>query len=219
MVTVKDELGATLAETFIVAVKPENDAPTLVSPIAGIEVQAEDVSSVTISKVLGDVFDDADGDELTWSFMSEEDTVYSWMNVNELATEYVLDFSPTLADTGCYTMIVQVSDTSGAIASDSFEVCVTSIPVGVADFDLSVFNVNIYPNPSKGLVTIEIETSSVEDTEVSVSNIAGAEVFRRKYIAGDHIQLDLWENVSGMYLVRITKDGKHAIKKLILDKN
>ena len=219
VVLVEDESGAIVTDTFAVIVESVNDAPTLVAAIADRDVQAEDVLSVSISRTLGDVFDDADGDELSWIFMSEEDTVYSWMSVNELASEYVLDFSPTQADTGCYTIIVQVSDTSGLTASDSFEVCVTAIPVGVANIDQSAFNVNIYPNPSKGLVSIEMETSSVEETEVSVSNVAGAEVLRRTFIAGDHIQLDLSENVSGMYLVRITQGGKHAIKKLILDKN
>nr|WP_319272835.1 PKD domain-containing protein [uncultured Draconibacterium sp.] len=219
VVLVEDESGAIVTDTFAVIVESVNDAPTLVAAIADRDVQAEDVLSVSISRTLGDVFDDADGDELSWIFMSEEDTVYSWMSVNELASEYVLDFSPTQADTGCYTIIVQVSDTSGLTASDSFEVCVTAIPVGVANIDQSAFNVNIYPNPSKGLVSIEMETSSVEETEVSVSNVAGAEVLRRTFIAGDHIQLDLSENVSGMYLMRITQGGKHAIKKLILDKN
>ncbi|WP_347839978.1 T9SS type A sorting domain-containing protein [uncultured Draconibacterium sp.] len=218
VVTVEDEMGASITDTFVVTVSPENDAPELVKMIEDQQLQAEDELIVTLSKVLGEVFADADGDELSWTFMLAGDSIPAWMTTEETATEYVLDFTPMRADTGCYTIVVQVSDPAGATAQDSFELCVTSIPVAVVDFGESVFDVVMYPNPSKGMVRVELETSSGSATEVSVSNVAGAEVFRRSYLSGDAIQLDLSGHVSGMYLVRVAQDGNQVIRKLILDK-
>ncbi len=218
VVTVEDEMGASITDTFVVTVSPENDAPELVKMIEDQQLQAEDELIVTLSKVLGEVFADADGDELSWTFMLAGDSIPAWMTTEETATEYVLDFTPMRSDTGCYTIVVQVSDPAGATAQDSFELCVTSIPVAVVDFGESVFDVVMYPNPSKGMIRVELETSSGSATEVSVSNVAGAEVFRRSYLSGDAIQLDLSGHVSGMYLVRVAQDGNQVIRKLILDK-
>jgi len=81
------------------------------------------------------------------------------------------------------------------------------------------FDVEMYPNPSKGEVTLKINGSEVMDSKVVVRTITGSEVFRKEYKATEQIRLDLSKQVSGTYLVTLEIDGKFIVKKLILDKN
>ncbi len=80
------------------------------------------------------------------------------------------------------------------------------------------FNVNVYPNPSKGLVTLDFETREIQHAEIRVISITGAEIFRKDYKMMDNIQLDLSKQVSGIYTIFMDLDGNQFIKKLILNK-
>ena len=39
--------------------------------------------------------------------------------------------------------------------------------------------VNIYPNPSKGIVNIDVESTSIEILEVSIFDIQGREIIKK----------------------------------------
>jgi hypothetical protein len=80
------------------------------------------------------------------------------------------------------------------------------------------FEVYMYPNPSKGDVTLEITALETQDSEVIVRSITGSEVFRKEYKAATKIKLDLSEQVSGIYLITVNTGNKSIIKKLILDR-
>ena len=217
VVQIADEFGATASDTFVVSVASGNSTPVLVNAIADITVQAEDILEVSLSTVLGDVFNDADGDVLTWSFMLDGDTILNWMSVSELANEYILNFQPARADTGCFNVIVVVSDPSGASATDTFEVCVTQIPVAVNDLGAETVVINMYPNPTKGNVTLDFGSMN-NDAEVWITDISGRLIFNKQYQFTDRVAIDLSNHVSGNYLVRMNLDGRIEMKKLILKK-
>ncbi len=79
-------------------------------------------------------------------------------------------------------------------------------------------NVEMYPNPSKGEVILQINSSSIKDSEVIVRSITGSEVFRQEYKAAKQIKLDLSDHVSGIYLIMLNTGDNSVIKKLILDR-
>ena len=217
IVVLSDENGVTYADTFIVSVASANSTPVLVNAIPDTSMQEEEVLQLSLSTILGDVFNDADGDALTWSFMLESDTVLAWMSVSEATNAYLIDFEPAHADTGCYNIIVKVSDPSGASASDTFEVCVTQIPVAVNDLGTEIAIINMYPNPTRGNVTLDLGRMN-NDAEVWITDITGRLIFNQQYQFTDRVDIDLSEHVSGNYLVRMNLDGVVETRKLILKK-
>ena len=96
-VSVEDSEGGMVYETFTLTVVSVNDAPYLVNPIGDQTVNASFVLEVPVSPELGELFDDADGDELTISAMLEGgDPLPAWAElINDL-----LVFSPMIEDTG-----------------------------------------------------------------------------------------------------------------------
>jgi hypothetical protein len=80
-------------------------------------------------------------------------------------------------------------------------------------------SVQMYPNPSSGLVNLDFGTTKVESAEIIVMSIAGQEVFRRKYKELGKIQFDLSEHISGVYMVIMKTDNNRIVRKLILRDN
>lgn len=69
--------------------------------------------------------------------------------------------------------------------------------------------VDVYPNPSKGLVSI----SGISTTKnVEVINITGQQV---KYIENADDSIDMSSLQAGVYFMKITADNKFAIKKIV----
>ena len=77
----------------------------------------------------------------------------------------------------------------------------------------------IYPNPCKQ-EKVTIENSSNIISEISITNIAGKQVYLKKFITPEHkIQVELSELPNGIYLVKIkTTDEKQVVKKLIVSR-
>ncbi len=219
VVLVEDEVGAAITDTFTITVNPVNDSPVLVEPLADQEVRAGSTLELVLNKTLGVLFDDIDNDELNWSAtLLEADTIPSWTSIDETAEDYVIGFSPAESDTGCYSIEVTVQDADGAEATDTFEVCITSIPVGIEEIGTTNFEVKMYPNPTRGKVNIEYGEIGFENVEIVVHSASGGEVFRKEYGAGEAIRFDLSGEVSGMYLVIIRQGDRQISKKLILDR-
>ncbi|MDV7188024.1 polysaccharide lyase family 7 protein [Lutibacter sp. TH_r2] len=88
---------------------------------------------------------------------------------------------------------------------------------GVYTQKIALFNSLIaYPNPSKGLVSIPIETDTTE-VEVNVFNTVSQLVQSNTYkVTNSAVQLDLTHNKKGIYLVKIYLDKEYQIKVIKL---
>jgi len=211
--------GDRTTTSFALTVNPVNDAPVLVQSLSDQEVRATDSLEISISKILGVLFNDVDDSTLTYSVRFESGTLPDWINVTDDADVYMLDFEPLQADTGCYNIIVEATDPAGATASDTFELCVNKLVVGISDLEAGVFEVSLYPNPTEGKVTLEHNIGTSDEMEISVMSINGSEVFRKSYRVGEEpVTFNLSDQVSGMYMVLIKVDDNVVIKKLVLDK-
>ncbi len=217
-VVLEDGNGNEVAESFILTVKPVNDSPVLVTELQDMEMKTNETLTLELSKVLGVLFDDVDDSTLVYSLTFDGGELPVWVTAMEDDNAITLGFEPLLSDTGCYNIVVEAQDMMGEIASASFKLCVSPVIVGINDLDETLFEVTMYPNPTKGQVTIKHEIAFAREVEVAVMNIAGSEVFRKKYFSSDPIQFDLSDEVSGMYIVNIKIDEHHFIRKLILDR-
>ncbi len=214
-VSVVDSEGLSHSRTFVLTVNPVNDAPFVVDEITIDIVNASHEITVTISSILGELFDDIDDDALTITTTLEGgDPLPAWIT---LAGDN-LTAAPMIADTGSYTIEVTATDAAGATATHTFVLIVEGYPTGIGDLDNEEMNLKMYPNPTKGLVTIEFNSTNIYDVDLSVLDITGKLILQKQYSAAERISFDMSNQVSGMYFVKLGIDDKQIVKKLILDR-
>jgi hypothetical protein len=96
---------------------------------------------------------------------------------------------------------------------------VISVPLGASSNSSGITRTNqsmemdIMPNPSKGLFTIS--TNYLPDYTFSVSDILGKEIMRSGHIVSDSYTLDLSSYNKGVYLIRINSGNGETICKRI----
>jgi PKD repeat protein len=79
--------------------------------------------------------------------------------------------------------------------------------------------VKIYPNPSKGMFTLELSTKSLEDLNFSITDIQGRLVSSELVTSKGNLlkQFDLSSNEKGFYFLTInTKEGRQTFKITLL---
>ena len=92
--------------------------------------------------------------------------------------------------------------------------------VGLNTSETSNIDVNIYPNPSQGMIEINFN-STIEDTyTVEIRNILGQFVYRdiiAKFTGSHHQKIDLSKHSKGTYLFTITNSKGSTTKRIIID--
>lgn len=131
---------------------------------------------------------------------------YQWYFEGELidgATE--MSYFPT--EDGAYTVVVTNED--GCIGEATYDVEYT----GVKELSSNTFN--IYPNPTNGIITIELGEDINQNTDILIYDIAGHVAYRGQVDSySQHI--DLTDLSSGVYFVKVDFATKSISKKLII---
>jgi len=123
-----------------------------------------------------------------------------------------------IEDTGCVNIVIMATDPEGATATDTFQLCVDGYPVNAGQIAAGEFNVNMYPNPARDAVHLELKTSDFGPVDVSVSTISGQMVLRKNFSNNQQITLNMSNQVSGIYFVKVQMNDNIAVKKLVLDR-
>jgi len=118
---------------------------------------------------------------------------------------------------GTHTITWTVTDNAGNIADCSFEITVNAY---VRVSDLSVNGLNIYPNPTTGIFTIDFSGSGRQENvcAVEITNISGntiMSVSNHDISAFLNYEIDLSDQPSGIYLLKIEFDKKTSYHKII----
>ncbi len=102
--------------------------------------------------------------------------------------------------------------------------CTEFSPTSVAAITqpASNFGVNVYPNPSPGVFTVELNTANLENSEIKLDiiNIVGQVVYSQNvsFINGKEV-LNMQDKLAdGVYMLRIT-NGKNIVTKEIVKRN
>jgi hypothetical protein len=107
---------------------------------------------------------------------------------------------------GSYAVIV-----SNGICSDTSS-CINVILTSIDETLVSKTNVNVYPNPAKNIVSIEMDRESVGDELVMYS--IGGKIVKIIIINSTLQTIDLEDVDQGLYLIKY----KNLIKKLVITK-
>ena len=73
----------------------------------------------------------------------------------------------------------------------------------------------VYPNPSKGIVKLEVTNTQPIDLSITVSNIQGQEVYRNvvKSVISHNENIDLSEFGQGLYFLKVNDKVTKLIVK------
>ena len=88
------------------------------------------------------------------------------------------------------------------------------LPIGVEEREQEINGISLYPNPTLGLVVIEM--NEISSPEISIYNSMGMLVFNHSYKDVDKIDLDL-HLTSGIYFVKVNVDGSVSDHKLLIE--
>ncbi len=114
---------------------------------------------------------------------------------------------------GTFQYFVEVTDTNGCKGSDTILV-INGTP-GIKEINQQA-EIKIYPNPSKGIFTIE--TLGIKDyINVSVFSIQGKEIIKENIYNDNKIKLDLSNYPKGVYFIKLWNNDFVGVEKLILE--
>ncbi len=132
-----------------------------------------------------------------------------------VGNEHVVNILWTPDFTGNITLKVKgVNPCGESIFSETLEIT-ASICTGIEDKFSD--GISIFPNPGNGIFWINLPENIVK-AELKVYNASGQDVFGKSIeIQNDAIEINLKNQVPGIYFVRITSEGKSYIEKIILE--
>jgi len=80
-------------------------------------------------------------------------------------------------------------------------------------------NLNVYPNPTSGLFTLNVNTTDVNELNIKVMNMHGQVVFAKNNfdnISNVNEQINLSNNAKGIYFVTVTSDKGIVTHKVVV---
>lgn len=127
-------------------------------------------------------------------------------------------FHPTEAGIGEYNITYTYTDEFGCFNSDNTTVTVTSC-TGIGD-NKNNAGLQVYPNPTQGLMTITID-ASMDQAQIRVIDMVGKVVYEQANISvnGSYkAKVDLSTLPQGVYFVTVSGDDTSISKKVFLTK-
>lgn len=126
----------------------------------------------------------------------------------------VITVPSTPSASNCRILIEPTANVYYAVNSKAF-----AITGSLANDVFSLSNFNLYPNPNKGIFTVQFDSLSMNEIGISVSDMRGRNIFEKTYInTGLFSQNIALESVQkGIYLVTIKDGNMKVVKKIVVE--
>ena len=158
---------------------------------------------------------------------AENNLEVSFSNMSLNASEYLWDFGDSntsiemnpvynYSASGSYNVTLTSSNSECGDSSIIKNVTAISTSIVSADFENEI---KIYPNPSEGLISIDLGNLNEKELELEIINLAGQRVFSKKIESTQSVyKTDLSNLPKGVYTLNlISKEWVHTMK-IILSK-
>jgi hypothetical protein len=150
-------------------------------------------------------FSDEDGHTLTYTAVSHEGPLPSWLSLN--GSSFI--GNPTTSDLGNDTIYVTVSDGNGGSLTETFIITVKSVSIQGTNGQVSRINGSIYPNPTDNIVNLRMDEEGNGTLTLS-DNLGRIFYYQEDMDLGKEISVDLSSlNLQpGLYVFRIKSEEK-----------
>jgi hypothetical protein len=94
-------------------------------------------------------------------------------------------------------------------------------PQGIVDFSLSGDMISLYPNPSNGILNIEMNSEKPSNVQITILDFIGRIVYEQKHSFDkgfETLKVDLSGMSNGLYFIRFSSGEAVYTKKLVIDK-
>src|SRR3989339_161735 len=122
---------------------------------------------------------------------------------------------------------LKIIETNSDGCTDSSEITVTLLISSVDDIEKNNYSIKVYPNPSSGIINLEVFNNEPENFEIEITNVYGMTV-RKIYsgIIADGIFKTVWDGTdsnsnqvfSGIYFAKIKSNSINLTAKFVLIK-
>jgi PKD repeat protein/predicted nucleotidyltransferase len=113
---------------------------------------------------------------------------------------------------------VSISD-NGDCFTSSDTVGVPTGYTGIEDID-PFAELNLYPNPTSGMITVDLVNQLFGDLNVTIVTISGKEIYSNKFEkTTEHflVEIDLSDQMEGVYIITFTLEDYSAVRKIVLE--
>jgi len=178
-----------------------NIVPTI-TPVADFTASATQVfTGQTV-----DFTDISSNDPTTWSWVFSGSPTLSSMDQNPVGVVY--------QSQGCFDVVLSASNAAGS--DTEIKTCYIEVmedtSTGIAERNLDQV-LSVYPNPTKGLVTVDVPAGTNGD--IRVLNLLG-EVVLQQRIADTRNQLELSQQPAGVYFLHLQTAEGNVTRKISL---
>ncbi|MBI9069432.1 MAG: S8 family serine peptidase [Salinivirgaceae bacterium] len=184
-----------------------NIDPIVENAIADTTIKEGFVSS-TLD--LSTVFSDSDGDDLTYSAVSDNTDVVTLnvsgniLTINEIGI-------------GMANITVTANDGNGGLVQDVFSF---TIEIGDAIESQESNKIHIYPNPAKAFIKLDFDNVNIGDVFIEVTDINGQKVFVDKVstaINNEEYLINSTNYSKGIYFIKISCNKFIRLEKIIIE--
>lgn len=200
--TAVDQYNATSTLTVAVQITHTNRAPVFSGQSKTIRLEADEELN---EFALSDYFTDPDGDALTYTITPAAD------NLDLFVSKNTFMIRPKAA--GETPLAFAVSDAYGAILKDTLK---ASVNLVLAVEPKQPTGVNIYPNPVREAIRIELAAEWKGEISMEILDGMGRQMLHRKIErTGNEMVLDATFLAPGFYLLQLNARDRQAVIKLI----
>lgn len=127
-------------------------------------------------------------------------------------------FDPAIAGAGMQTITYSYSDSNGCTSTATHDIYVDpcAVTTGIATAD-AVSGLALYPNPTTGLITLELGAIKDETAELRVVNALGQVITNRSIAlttGNNKFTFNLNDHASGMYMVQLKTPTSLIVKRI-----
>lgn len=127
--------------------------------------------------------------------------------------------SNTYTSNGPKLICLTMSDSiAGCNSTKCDSIFITSVPTSIKTTKIDNTSLNIYPNPSNGIVTIEVSNLKSLQSKVYVYNVLGKVVFEKEMVSNSNQIINLSELNDGTYFVKLVSANGILNKKINIQK-
>ncbi len=141
---------------------------------------------------------------------------YLWTPGNQTTPTITVDSTGT--GIGVKQVSVMVTGSNGCTGTDAVNIQFKDC-AGISE--LQGVSCNLYPNPAKGSVTVELTTSAAKTLGINILSVSGGSVFTLRDLPVNGTvrrQIDLSALTPGTYIVEVTDGSGNMFRKLVVSK-